>query len=48
MKEILELVKEVEVEVLKGKSRKRRIIRVMTTEIKDEEEEGIEEDIYED
>jgi hypothetical protein len=46
-KEILELVEEVEVEVSKGKLRKKRSIRVITPEIKDEEEEGIKEDIYE-
>jgi hypothetical protein len=33
IKEILELIEEVEVEVLKGKSRKRRIIRTITPEI---------------
>jgi hypothetical protein len=46
-KEILELVKEAEAEVSKGKSKKRRIIRAITPEIEDEEEECIDEDIYE-
>jgi hypothetical protein len=46
-KEILELAKEVELEVSKGKLRKKRSIRVITPEIEDEEEEGIKEDIYE-
>lgn len=46
-KEILELVEEVEVEVLKGKSKKRRMTRAITPEIEEEEEEGIEESIYE-
>jgi RPA family protein len=46
-KEILELVKEAEAEALKGKSKKRRTIKAITPEIKDEEEEYIDEDIYE-
>jgi hypothetical protein len=46
-KEILELVEEAEAEVSKGKLRKKRLTRVTTPEIEDEEEEGIEEDIYE-
>jgi 50S ribosomal subunit-associated GTPase HflX len=46
-KEILELVKEVEVEVLKGKSKGRRTTRPTTPIIEDKEEEGIEESIYE-
>ena len=46
-KEILELVEEAEAEVSKGKSRKRRTIRAITPEIEDEEEEDIEESIYE-
>jgi hypothetical protein len=46
-KEILELVEEAEAEVSKGKLRKKRSTRVTTPEIEDEEEEGIEEDIYE-
>jgi hypothetical protein len=45
-KEILKLIKEVEVEVSKGKLKKRRIIRAITPEIEDEEEENIEESIY--
>jgi hypothetical protein len=47
IKEILELVEEAEAEVLKGKSKKRQIIRAITPKIEDEEEEGIEESIYE-
>jgi hypothetical protein len=46
-KEILELVEEAEVEVSKGKSKKRRIIRAITPKIEEEEEEGIENSIYE-
>lgn len=46
-KEILELVEEVEAEALKGKSKKRRMTRAKTPEIEEEEEEGIEESIYE-
>ena len=45
-KEILELVKEAEVEALKGKSKKRRIIRATTPKIKDKDKEGIKESIY--
>ena len=47
MKEILELVKEAEVEALKGKSKRRRMMRATTPIIEDKEEEGIEESIYE-
>ncbi|KAM0708863.1 hypothetical protein Q7P35_002899 [Cladosporium inversicolor] len=46
-KEILELVEEAEAEVSKGKSKKRRTTRAITPEIEDEEEEGIEDSIYE-
>jgi hypothetical protein len=46
-KEILELVEEAEVEVSKGKSKKRGITRAITPKIEDEGEEGIEESIYE-
>jgi hypothetical protein len=46
-KEILELVKEAEAEVSKGKSKRRRTMRTTTPIIEDEEEEGIEESIYE-
>jgi 50S ribosomal subunit-associated GTPase HflX len=46
-KEILKLVKEAEVEVLKGKSKRRRTIRTTTPIIEDKEEEGIKESIYE-
>jgi hypothetical protein len=46
-KEILELVEEAEAEVLKGKSKKRRITRAITPGIEDKEEEGIEDTIYE-
>jgi hypothetical protein len=46
-KEILELVEEAEVEASKGKSKKRRITRAMTPEIEDEEEEDIENSMYE-
>ena len=46
MKEILKLIKEVEVEVLKGKSKKRQIIRAVPPKIEDEEEEGIKDSIY--
>ena len=46
-KEILEVVKKAEVEVSKGKSRKRRTTKVITPEIEEEEEEGIKESIYE-
>jgi hypothetical protein len=46
-KEILELVEEAEAEASKGKSRKRRTARAITPEIEDEEEEGIENSIYE-
>ena len=45
MKEILELIKEAEVEASKGKSKRRRIIRAITPIIKDKEEEGIKESI---
>ena len=47
IKEILELVKEVEVEASKGKSKRRQTTRAMTPIIEDKEEEGIEESIYE-
>lgn len=47
IKEILELVEEVEVEVVKGKATKKRIIRATTPEIESEEEEGTENSIYE-
>jgi hypothetical protein len=47
MKEILKVVEKAEVEVSKGKSRKRRTTKVITPEIEEEEEEGIEESIYE-
>jgi len=46
MKEILELVKEVEVEASKGKSKRRQMTRATTPIIEDKEEEGIEESIY--
>jgi hypothetical protein len=46
-KEILELVEEAEAEASKGKSKKRRTTRAITPEIEDEEEECIDEDIYE-
>jgi hypothetical protein len=46
-KEILELVEEAEAEALKGKSKKRRMTRAITPKIEDEEEEYIDEDIYE-
>ena len=46
-KEILELVEEAEAEASKGKLEKRRTMRAITPEIEDEEEEGIEESIYE-
>jgi hypothetical protein len=46
-REILELVEEAEVEASKGKSKKRRITKAITPEIEDEEEEGIENSIYE-
>ena len=46
-KEILELVEEAEAEASKGKLKKRRTTRATTPEIEDEEEEGIEESIYE-
>jgi hypothetical protein len=45
-KEILELVKEVEVEASKGKLRKRQTTRAITPEIEEGEEEDIEESIY--
>jgi hypothetical protein len=45
-KEILELVEEAEVEVLKGKLKKRRTTRAITPEIGDEEEEDIDDSIY--
>jgi hypothetical protein len=47
IKEILELIEEAEAEVSKGKFRKKRLTRVTTPKIEDEEEEGIKEDIYE-
>jgi len=46
IKEILELIKEVKVEALKRKSKKRRKIRATTPKIKDKGEEGIKESIY--
>ena len=48
-KEILELVEEVEVEVkaLKGRPKKRRIIKAITPRIEGKEEEGIRNSIYE-
>ncbi|KAM0709946.1 hypothetical protein Q7P35_002308 [Cladosporium inversicolor] len=46
-KEILELVEEAEVEASKGRLKKRRTTRAITPEFGDEEEEGIEESIYE-
>ena len=46
-KEILELVEEAEAEATKGKSKKRRTIKAITPEIEDEEEESIENSIYE-
>ncbi|GAB7336931.1 hypothetical protein MBLNU13_g01772t1 [Cladosporium sp. NU13] len=46
-KEILELVEEAEAEASKGKSRKRQTTRAITPEIEDEEDEGIENSIYE-
>lgn len=46
-KEILEVVEKAEAEASKGKSRKRRTTKVITPEIEEEEEEGIEESIYE-
>jgi hypothetical protein len=46
-KEILELVEEAEAEASKKKLRKRRTTRAITPEIEDEEEEGIENSIYE-
>lgn len=46
-KEILKLIKEVEAEALKGKSKIRQMTRAITPEIKDKEEEDIEESIYE-
>jgi hypothetical protein len=45
-KEILELVEKAEVEVSKGKAKKRRIIRATTPENEDEEDEDIEHSIY--
>jgi hypothetical protein len=45
MKEILELVEEVEIEASKGKLKKRGITRAITPKIEDEEEEDIEESI---
>jgi hypothetical protein len=46
MKEILELIEKAEVEVSKGKVKKRRITRATTPKDKDEEEEDIENNIY--
>jgi hypothetical protein len=46
-KEILELIEEAKAEASKGKSIERRITRTMTSEIEDEEEESIENGIYE-
>jgi hypothetical protein len=45
-KEILEPIKEVEVEVSKGKSKKRQTRRAMTPEIEDEGEVDIKNSIY--
>jgi hypothetical protein len=46
-KEILELIEEAEAEASKRKSKKRRTTSSTTPEIRDEEEEGIDESIYE-
>ena len=46
-KEILELVEEAENEALKRKMKKRRTTKAITPEIKEEEDEHIEEDTYE-
>ena len=46
-KEILEVVKKAEVEALKRKSKRRQTKRAITPIIKDKEEEGTEESIYE-
>jgi hypothetical protein len=46
-KEIPQLVEEAEAEASKEKSKKRRTTRAITPKIEDEEEEGIEEIIYE-
>jgi hypothetical protein len=46
MKEILELIEKAEVEVSKGKVKKRRITRATTPKDEDEEEEDIENNIY--
>jgi len=46
-KEILKLVEKAEVEVLKGKSKKRQTTRATTPKIEEEEEEGIEENVSE-
>jgi hypothetical protein len=46
-KKIFKLVKEAEAEASKGKSKKRQLARAITPEIEDEEEEGIENSIYE-
>jgi hypothetical protein len=45
--EILELVEKAEVEASKGKAKKKRMTRATTPEIEDEEEEDIENSIYE-
>jgi hypothetical protein len=44
---MLEVVEKAEAEALKGKAKKRRIIRAITPEIEDEEEEDIEENTSE-
>ena len=46
-KEILEIVEEAEVEASKRKTKKRRMAKATTPEIEEEEEEGIENSIYE-
>lgn len=45
-KELLELIKEVEIEVSKRKSEKKRIIRATTSKVKSKIEEDIEESIH--
>jgi hypothetical protein len=45
IKEVLELIKEVEVEVLKGKSKKRRITKAIIPKIEEKEKEDIKDDI---
>ena len=46
IKEILKLIKEAEVEALRGKSKKRQIVRAITPKIEDKGEEDIKESIY--